>query len=217
MKSFVVIGAGRYGDALARRLYILGNEVLVIDIDPEKTQRIADSVTHAVTADAKSESVLRSLGVKNYDCAVVAIGGVITDSVLIALALKEIGLDMVVCKAQSDAHGRILEKIGVDSVVYPEREMGGRTAQKLSAGNIFEYMELSDEYGIAEIASPKKWVGRSLMELDVRRMYGVTILAVTDGHGGNPMIAPPADYLFKESDDIVVFGAYEDIAVVQQL
>lgn len=216
MKTFVVIGLGRFGETVARKLARLGHEVLAIDKDMDKIQHITDEVTHAVAADCKDEGVLRSLAVRNYDCAVVALAGEITDSVLISLALKELGVREVVCKAQSDAHGKILEKIGVDKVVYPEHEMGLKTAQGLSSGNLLEFIEFSDEYGIAELHVPVSWVGKSLMELDVRKKYGVTILAVTERtEKPHTDISPLPTRIFKQDDSVSVFGSYRDIEKVQ--
>ena len=150
MKSFVVIGLGRFGTAIARELSALGHEVLAVDICEDKVQQVADRVTHAVTGDARNMEVLKALGVRNFDCAVVALGGDVGNSALVTLNLKELGLKQVVCKAQSHTHSRVLEKIGADRVVFPEHEMGVKVAQGLSSSSVLNFIEFSEDYGIVE-------------------------------------------------------------------
>ena len=150
MKTFVVIGLGRFGSAVATELSSLGHEVLAVDEREDHVQRGAEKVTHAVTGDARDPSVLRALGVRNYDCAVVAVGDDIGNSALITLNLKEIGVKRVICKAQSHVHRKVLEKIGADRVVFPEHEMGVKLAQGLSSSNVLNFIELSEDFGIAE-------------------------------------------------------------------
>ena len=201
MKTFVVIGLGRFGSAVATELSSLGHEVLALDDSEENVQKVADKVTHAVTGDARDPAVLRALGVRNYDCAVVAVGVDVGTSALITLNLKELGVRKVICKAQSHVHRKVLEKIGADRVVFPEHEMGVKLAQGLSSSNVLNFIELSDDFGIVETTVPRDWQGKSLMALDVRARYKVNIIAVRkkgredfdvthgDGsgrHGGGP-------------------------------
>ena len=155
MKTFVVIGLGRFGSAVATELSSLGHEVLAVDEREDHVQRVAEKVTHAVTGDARDPSVLRALGVRNYDCAVVAVGDDIGNSALITLNLKEIGVKRVICKAQSHVHRKVLEKIGADRVVFPEHEMGVKLAQGLSSSNVLNFIELSEDFGIVETAVPQ--------------------------------------------------------------
>lgn len=209
MKSFVVIGLGRFGTAIARELSALGHEVLAVDICEDKVQQVADRVTHAVTGDARNMEVLKALGVRNFDCAVVALGGDVGNSALVTLNLKELGLKQVVCKAQSHTHSRVLEKIGADRVVFPEHEMGVKVAQGLSSSSVLNFIEFSEDYGIVELSTPRSWQGKTLRELDVRNAYHVTIIALR--HGGVLDVSPRADVPMEPGDNIVALGRSEDI------
>jgi trk system potassium uptake protein TrkA len=155
--------------------------VLAVDGREENVQAAADKVTHAVMGDARDPAVLKALGVRNYDCAIVAVGDDVGNSALITLNLKEIGVKEVIAKAQSHVHRKVLEKIGADRVVFPEHEMGVKLAQGLSSSNVLNFIELSDDYGIVELTAPRSWVGHTLKELDVRAKYGVNIIAIRDG------------------------------------
>ena len=149
MKTYVVIGLGRFGTAVAAKLQELGNEVLVIDENEEEVQKLSDLVTYAVVGDARDEEVLESLGVGNYDCGVVAIGEDLAASVLITLNLKSLGVPNVICKAKDEQQKRALEKIGADRVVIPEREMGMKLAQNLVSSSVLYFLQLSNACGIA--------------------------------------------------------------------
>lgn len=208
MKTFVVIGLGRFGTAVATELSSLGHEVLAIDESEDNVEKIADQVTHAVSGDARDPSVLRALGVRNYDCAVVAVGDDVGNSALITLNLKELGVKQVISKAQSHIHRKVLEKIGADRVVFPEHEMGLKLAQGLSSSSILNFIELSDDYGIVEVSVPRGWTGRSLKDLDVRAKYGVNIIAVRNGDGIN--VSPGGGYVLTEKDIVVALGQTED-------
>ncbi len=214
MKTYVVIGMGRFGYSVACRLSQLGNEVLVIEKCQEKVQQIANSVTHAVVGDAEDPQVLRALGIRNYDCAIVAIGGDLSASVLTTLNLKELGVPMVVCKAHDENHKKVLEKIGADRVIVPERESAYKLAQGLSTANVLEYIELSQDYGITEFEIPGSWEGKSLMQLNVRAKCGVNILAVR--RDGEIQVSPNADYVFEKSDVVVALGNYKALSAVQK-
>lgn len=214
MKTYVVIGMGRFGYSVACRLSQLGNEVLVIEKCQEKVQQIANSVTHAVVGDAEDPQVLRALGIRNYDCAIVAIGGDLSASVLTTLNLKELGVSMVVCKAHDENHKKVLEKIGADRVIVPERESAYKLAQGLSTANVLEYIELSRDYGITEFEIPGSWEGKSLMQLNVRAKCGVNILAVR--RDGEIQVSPNADYVFEKSDVVVALGNYKALSAVQK-
>ena len=212
MKNFVVIGLGRFGTAVARELCELGNQVLVIDLDRDLVQDVADQVTHAVAADARDADVLRSLGVSEYDCAVVAIGDDVGSSALVTLRLKEAGVPQVVCKAQSHVHKRLLEKIGADHVVFPEHEMGIKAAQGLARSNILNFIELSPDYAIVEVDLPRGWEGHSIRELDIRAKFGVNVIALRQGQKIN--VAPGAECVLSEGDKLIVLGRDEDIAAL---
>ena len=209
MKSFVVIGLGRFGSAIALELSALGHEVLAMDLSEDKVQQVADQVTHAVAGDAKNMEVLKTLGVGSFDCAVVAMGSDVGNSALITLNLKELGVKQVVCKAQSHTHSQVLKKIGADRVIFPEHEMGLKVAQGLSSSNVLNFIEFSGDYGIVELAAPRSWVGKTLKELDVRNAFHVTVIALR--RGGKLNVSPRADAPIERGDNIVALGKSEDI------
>lgn len=211
MKTFVVIGLGRFGTAVATELCELGHEVLAIDAVEEHVLGVADRVTHAVTGDARDPAVLRALGVRNYDCAVVAVGDDVGNSALITLNLKEMGIKEVICKAQSHVHRKVLEKIGADRVVFPEHEMGVKLAQGLSSSNVLNFIELSDDFGIVELGAPKSWQNRTIRDLDVRAKYHVNIIAIRKAPNGELQVAPGGDHVVEPKDAVVVLGRNEDI------
>ena len=167
-------------------------------------------MTYAVVADARDENVLRSLGVKNYDCAIVAIGTDLAASVITTLNLKELGVPQVICKATDETQKRALEKIGADRVLIPEREIGIKLAQTISSTSILDFIELSREYGIAELPTPAHWAGKTLRELNVRAKYGVNIIALKSGSKVN--VSPAADAVLQADAVLVVVGTNEQLA-----
>jgi len=215
MKSYVVIGLGRFGQAVACQLCELGAEVLAMDKHSNLVQQVAEDVTHAVVGDAQDKEVLRSLGVRDFDCAILAIGDDLAASVLITMNLKELGVPFVVCKAHDETHRRVLEKLGADRVVIPEQEHAQRLARSLFSHNVLEYIELSEEYGILEVPAPKSWIGKTIKELNVRAKLGVNIIAVESGKITN--VAPGADYQIREGDIMVVLGENFALEAVQKL
>lgn len=216
MKSYIVIGLGRFGSSVAIKLQELGNEVLVVDENEESVQRLANTVTYAVVGDAREESVLRSLGVENFDCAIVAIGGNLAASILITLNLKSLGVPHVICKAPNEQQKRALEKVGADRVVIPEHEMAVKLAQNLASTSVLDYTELSKDCGIAEIRVPKAWVGKSLREVDVRVKYGVTVAALRNAAGDITVFIGPEHFL-EADEELIVVGRNDDLARVQGL
>lgn len=215
MKSYLVIGLGRFGSELAKRLCQLGCQVLAMDRDSELVQQVSTQVTHAVVGDARDREVLRAVGVQDFDCAVVAIGNSLADSVLATIHLKELGIPQLVCKAYDETHRQVLLKLGADQVVIPEQEYGDRLARNLSSPNVLDYIELSDEFGIIEIPAPKRWQDKSLRELNVRAKLGVNIIAIR--HDGQILVSPSADYLISENDIMVVLGDSASLRTVQKL
>ncbi|WP_173391424.1 potassium channel family protein [Tepidanaerobacter acetatoxydans] len=209
LKQFVVIGLGRFGLSLAETLYDLGHDVLGIDIDEEIVQNVADSITHAVKADATDENALRALGVRNFDVAVVSIGNDIQASILVTLILKEMGIKYVVAKAQNELHGKVLYKIGADRIVFPERDMGIRVAHNLTLSNILDYIELSPEYSIIEISAISSWFNKSLSQLNMRRKYGLNVIAIK--RDGDVIISPNGDDVILKGDVLAVVGQKHDI------
>ena len=216
MKTYLIIGLGRFGTAVALKLQELGNEVMVIDENEEQVQKLAERVTYAVVGDARDEAVLESLGARNMDCAIVAIGQDLAASVVITLNLKSLGVPQVICKAQDDLQKRALEKLGADRVVIPEREMGVKLAQNLTSSSVLDYVELSSECGLAEIVTPKAWVGKTLPEIDVRKKFGVTVAALRMVDG-DVTVFVDAGYRLKADDELIVVGRNEDLERVQKL
>ena len=217
MKSFLVIGLGRFGTSLACELCALGHEVMAVDLREERVQEVAGSVTHAAAGDARDPEVLRALGARNFDCAVVSAGDDVGTSALIVLNLKELGVPQVVGKARSAVHHRVLEKIGADRVVFPEHEMGVKLAQGLSSSNVLNFIELSEDFGIVETAVPKEWHYETIQNLDVRARYRVNIIAVRRGKDGALNVAPGASYVIEPGDAVVALGRTEDINRLQEL
>ena len=215
MKSYIVIGLGRFGSSIARQLCQLGAEVLAVDTHEENVQRIANDVTHAVVADARDKDVLRALGVREVDCAIVSIGNNLASSVLSVMNLMELGVPYVVAKAHDESHRRVLEKLGVNRVVIPEQEHAQRLGRSLFSHNVLDYIELSQDYGILEVPAPKNWVGKSLKELNVRAKMGVNIIAVRSENKIN--VSPSADYRIQEGDLMVVLGDNLALEAVQKL
>lgn len=215
MKSYVVIGLGRFGKEVARQLHSLGCEVLAMDIKSELVQEIANDVTHAVVSDGQDKEVLKTLGVREFDCAVIAIGDNLAASVLATMNMKELGVPYVVCKAHDDTHRRVLEKLGADRVVIPEQENAARLARSLSTPNVLDYIELSEDYGILEMPAPDFWQGSTLVELNVRAKLGVNIIAIR--REGRVMVSPTADFRMCSGDILVVLGDSHALEAVQRL
>lgn len=214
-KSFMVLGAGRFGRSVAETLSKLGNEVFVIDENEDVIEDIADKVTHAVIGDCCDEAVLRTAGVNNFDVVIVALSENMKSSILATVTLKELGAKQIIARATDRTHEKILEKIGADMVILPETEMGEKLAHKITSSKFLDYIELSDKYSIAEIESPSKWVGKTLSELDVRGKYKINIIAVE--HDGELTIIPGANYKICEDDIFVAVASNEDIQNLKKL
>lgn len=217
MKSFLVIGLGRFGAAVAQELSALGQEVLALDIDEENVQHIADQVTQAIQGDAQDEAVLRSVGARNFDCCVVAVGADMEASILITVMLKEMGAKYIVAKAMTPIHARVLERVGADRVVLPEIDMGQRLAQRLARTNVVDYIGVSDEFSIVEIHPPKSWVGNSLGKLGVRAKHQINVLAIRHGEGGQVDVNPKPDKVIGPDDLLIVIGTNEQVNSVVEL
>lgn len=214
MKQYVVIGCGRFGSSVARTLYNMGHDVLAIDSSEEIIQYISEEVTHAIQADATDENVLKSLGIRNFDVAIITIGSNIQASIMTTLMAKELGVKYVVAKAHSEIHAKLLFKIGADRVVFPERDMGIRVAHNLVSGNILDYIELSPEYSIMEITAPSEWIGKTLLDLNVRSKYGINVMAIK--HDSQINISPTATDCIKDGDILVVIGRNKDLEKLEK-
>lgn len=214
LKQFVVIGLGRFGASIAKTLYGLGYDVLGIDSSEEIVQAMADSITHAVEADATDENTLKALGVRNFDVGIVSIGQDIQASILVTLILKELGIKFVVAKAQSELHGKVLYKIGADRVVFPERDMGVRVAHNLVSSNILDYIELSPDFSIVEIEAISEWFDKSLKDLDMRVRHGLNVMAIKRNE--EVIVSPKADDIIRAGDILVVVGQNKDIEKLEK-
>ena len=215
MKSYVVVGLGRFGSGVARELCRLGCEVLAMDVSNDLVSQLANDVTHAVVGDGQDKEVLRALGAGEFDCAVVAIGDDLAASVLATMNLKELGVPKIICKAHDETHRRVLEKLGADQVLIPEQEQAYRLARSLSSPNVLDYIELSDEYGIIEVPAPIIWNGKTLRELNVRAKLGVNILAIR--RNDSFTVSPDADFAIAQGDVMVVLGDSKALKKVQKL
>ena len=214
-RTYVVIGLGKFGMTVARKLAELGNEVLAIDDNPENIQRIEPYVTCAVLADAQDEQVLKSLGVEHYDCAVVAIGSNLAASVIITLALKEMGVSSVVCKATDEVQKKALVKVGADRVVIPERETGVKLAQSLASSSVLDFIELSEDFGISEMLLPQAWEGKSLAELQLRAKHGVNVIALKKS--GAISLVFDAGKPLETGTVLVLLGGNEQLEKLQKV
>ena len=215
MRSYMIIGLGRFGFGLARSLSQLGAEVLALDVRPELVQQLSSEVTHAVVGDGQDKEVLRALGARNFDCAVVAIGDNLAASVLTVMNLQELGVPRLICKAHDVMHRRVLEKLGVDQVVVPELEQAQRLARILQSHNVLDYIELSSDYGILEVPAPKSWADKSIRELNVRAKMDINIIAVKNGE--KTMVSPSADYRIHAEDVLAVLGDTAALEAMQKL
>ena len=210
-KQVVVVGLGRFGSSVVRSLYNLGHDVLAIDNDEGRVQRIMGQATHAVTGDATNESLLRELGILDYDAAVVAIGSDIVPSIMASVLLKTLGVPYVVSRARDELHGNTLERIGVDKVVHAESEMGGRLAHGLFNPNVQEYLEITPNFGISKMKVPKRFVDMSLKELgfsNPRDKYGLSVVAIRR-RGTDITLNPDANDRLQPGDWLVVAGRDE--------
>ncbi|HHX59312.1 MAG TPA: TrkA family potassium uptake protein [Epulopiscium sp.] len=212
-KQFVVIGLGRFGMSVATTLSESGYEVMAVDINEEVIQEISSVVTHAVQADITDVDTLNSLGIRNFDVAIVAIGRDIQSSIMVTLLLKEIGMKYVVAKASNDLHKKVLQKLGADRIISPEHDMGVRIAHSLISGSIVEHIQLSPEYSIVEMLCLPGWSGKTIGELDMRADFGINTIAIE--RDKKITITPGPDFLLREKDILVVVGANEKIQGLQ--
>lgn len=208
-KEFVVIGLGRFGGSIVNELVKLGANVMAIDSDPERVNDFAKIATEAVVADTTDEEVVKSLGIRNFEHVIVAIGEDIKASILTTIILKELGVPQITVKATDDYHEKVLRKIGADHVVHPERDMGIRIANNIMSNNVLDYLELSDEHSIMEIKANEKIANYSLVELDIRKKYGINIVGIKRGE--QIIISPPANEKILLNDVLLVIGADVDI------
>ena len=211
MAQFTTIGLGNFGYYLAVHLFEKGHEVLAVDKDPARVQGIKDRVSRAVVADCTDRKVLESLGVREIDTAIVCTGSVLSDSILVTLNLKEIGVKRVLAKAVSEPHGRILRKLGVSEVLFPEKDIAVSLAEKLHNPNMLDYLPFTEGYKIIELAAPKSFIGKTLRDLDLINRYGVQVLAIKEIIPDRMNLIPTARFVVKDSDILILLGPDESL------
>ena len=208
-KNVLVLGLGRFGSALARKLFEKGVEVMAVDRDYTKVQKLADQATYAAQADMTDEEAMRELGINNFDIAVIATGSNIEASIEATLLCKDAGITTVIAKATNITHERIVQKIGADKIIFPELESGERLARVISGSNLLEFIEFSSEFSLAEIRVHEAWIGKNLMELDFRNEYNLNVVAFE--RDGKTLINPNPTTLIEKNDLIVLIGKSEDV------
>jgi len=228
MKQFVVIGLGRFGSSIAKALSEKKFDVLAIDEDENRVKQMEGTVSQAVVMDATDEKGLKELGVADFDTAIVSMGETVEDSIMITLSLKEMGLRQVIVKAKSELHAKILKRVGADRIIFPEREMAERLAESLASPKIFDFIELSDTYGIIEIVSPKKFISKTLSDLKLREKYKVSVIAIKrkvpfskpDGSTDfreEVFIGPGGENEVISGDVLILLGANVDLEKIEKL
>ncbi len=213
--EFAVIGLGRFGSSLALALVERGHQVLGIDRSRDLVQKLADQITQVVLLDSTDEDALRAVDILSFDTVVVAIGSDFESNVMTTVALKSLGVSNVVCKASTERQRSILLKVGADRVVLPEQEAGRRLAQVLTAPGVLDQLELEPGYSITELQVPKSMVGHTLVESDLRRRFGITVLVVKRNQ--SLVVSPPPDYTLADEDLLVVLGANSNISRLHQM
>ncbi|WML48938.1 TrkA family potassium uptake protein [Neobacillus sp. PS3-34] len=208
-QNFAVIGLGRFGVSVAQELNDAGHDVMGLDISEDRVEDAEEFVTHALVADSTEEEALKSVGIRNFDCVIVAIGNDMQSSILTVLLLKELGVEKVIAKALNKHHGKVLEKVGADWIIYPERDMGQRVARQLLSPNVLNFIELSQDYNIEEIKIPLSMTNKSLRDLDLRAKYNVSAIAIV--RNGDIIISPSPDQVIRREDILVVIGNREDL------
>lgn len=209
MKSILLIGLGRFGATMAMKLHELKHEVMAIDISEERINAILPYVTSAQIGDCTNEQYMSSIGVRNFDLCVVAIGDNFQSSLETTALLKDMGAKFVLSRANRDIHAKFLLRNGADQVVYPEKEMAIRSAVRYSSDNIFDYIELTPDHSIYEVPVPSSWVDKSIVQINVRNKYHISILAVKMGQKLSSL--PGADYVFLGTETLVIMGENTDI------
>lgn len=210
MKHIAVIGLGLFGTSVAETLVQQGHYVLGIDINEHRVQLLARQLNQCVTVSNADEETLLALGIKEYDAVVVAIGD-IESNIMVVQTLQELGVKRVMAKAVSHRHGRVLQRLGVSQVIFPEHDMGVRAAHSLSGNRVIDYIELSDEYNIVEIQAPRHFVGKTLEQIDLRKNYRVSLIAIKTAQ--KILISPPADIMIETQSELVMIGKNEDLTV----
>lgn len=209
MKSILVIGMGRFGTYLAKRLAELGNQVMIADKDEETVNRLSHHFTDAIIGDCSCEEVLAEIGVNNFDICFVTMGDSFQPSLEVTALLKDMGAKHVVSMSASEIQSKFLLRNGADEVIYPQMDMAYKAAVKYNADNIFDFIKLGNDYGIFEIKVPREWVGKDVVRANIRKEYDLNVLAVKKG--GTSAVFAAADYVFAEGDHVIVAGAFKAV------
>ncbi|NLE65547.1 MAG: TrkA family potassium uptake protein [Elusimicrobia bacterium] len=215
MKQVVVIGVGSFGFYLAKELYKRGFEVIAIDKDPARIQEVQEVAVQAIVADSTDIDALRALGIEGAEMVVLGVGTSLSDSILTALNIKDLGVSKVFAKAMSEEHGRILRKIGVTDIVFPEKDLAAVVARKFDNPNMIDYIPFIEGYTIVELAPLEDFIGKKLKEINLTNRFGIQVIAVKDVLSDNVNIVPTGDYMIKDSDVLVLLGAQESIERLQ--
>lgn len=210
MKSILVIGLGRFGRHMAKKFSEQNNDVMAIDINEERINNVLSVVTNALIGDATNEQFMETIGVRDFDLCVVAIGDNFQSSLETTALLKDLGAKFVLARASRDVHAKFLLRNGADDVIYTEKENAERLAVKYGSDNIFNYIELNDEYSIYEIAVPSSWLNKSILKVNVRSKYGISILATKQGNNIYPL--PKPEHVFTDSESLMILGKNEDVS-----
>ena len=210
MKSILIIGLGRFGRHMAKKFSEQNNDVMAIDINEERINNVLSVVTNALIGDATNEQFMETIGVRDFDLCVVAIGDNFQSSLETTALLKDLGAKFVLARASRDVHAKFLLRNGADDVIYTEKETAERLAVKYGSDNIFNYIELNDEYSIYEIAGPSSWLNKSILKVNVRSKYGISILATKQGNNIYPL--PKPEHVFTDSESLMILGKNEDVS-----
>ncbi|MFH1070257.1 MAG: TrkA family potassium uptake protein [Candidatus Glassbacteria bacterium] len=216
MKKFMVIGLGNFGSEVTRKLFEKGNEVIGIDRDKEKVEKVVDCSTRAIIADAEDKNLLASLGVAEMDAVVLSIGGNVSQSIITTLFLKELKVKNIFAKANDESHGRVLVKLGADRVIFPEKEVAHKLANQLTNPSMIDYLDLVDDYILTEMLAPVAFSGKSLADLNLRRDYDLLVVGVREAVPEKFTLLPAADFVIKDSDVLVIIGKAKDIHRLEQ-
>lgn len=206
-KSILLIGLGRFGKCIAMKLHELGHEIMAVDENEERINDAMPYVTNGQIGDSTNEALLKSLGVKNYDVCIVTIGGNFQSSLETTCLLKELGAQKVVSRAEQDVQAKFLLRNGADEIIYPEKQLATWAAIRYSSDNILDYMELGDSFSIFEVSVPSAWIGKSVVEIDIRRKYNVSIIATKKNEKINAVVT--ADTILSEDETLLVLGEYK--------
>ncbi|MBU0995186.1 MAG: TrkA family potassium uptake protein [Proteobacteria bacterium] len=217
MKRFAVIGLGNFGFHAAKALYEDGNEIIAIDADKVRVQAIDAYCTEAITLEATDKERLKSLGLENMDGVIVSTGTKISTSILICLYLQEIGVKKILAKALDEDHGKILKRVGATEIIHPERDMAVRISRGLSRPNVLDFIPLAEEFDLIQVGPPRDFIGKSLKDLNLRAKYNVHIIAIKELVPENFLLVPPANFIIKDSDILIMLGKTDDIKKIKAL